>query len=63
MQCAEQYRVQAYFDGEVDALSAIDIERHAERCADCRRLLEDPSGSVRSAASVRRSRPAPRSCC
>jgi anti-sigma factor RsiW len=41
VQCAEQYRVQAYFDGEVDALSAIDIERHAERCPDCRALLED----------------------
>lgn len=41
MQCAEHYRVQAYFDGEVDALSAIDIERHAERCPDCRTLLEE----------------------
>jgi anti-sigma factor RsiW len=40
VQCAEHYRVQAYFDGEVDAVSAVDIERHAERCAECRALLE-----------------------
>jgi anti-sigma factor RsiW len=33
--------VQAYFDAEVDALSAADIERHIERCAECRALLED----------------------
>ncbi|MGH8275984.1 MAG: anti-sigma factor family protein, partial [Steroidobacteraceae bacterium] len=41
MQCAERSRVQAYFDGEVDALSAADIERHAERCPECRALLDD----------------------
>jgi anti-sigma factor RsiW len=41
MQCAEQLRVQAYFDGEVDAVSAVEIERHAEGCAECRALLED----------------------
>ena len=41
MQCAESLRVQAYFDGEVDALSAAEIERHAERCGECRALLQD----------------------
>jgi anti-sigma factor (TIGR02949 family) len=41
MQCAESLRVQAYFDGELDALSAADIERHAEACAECRELLRD----------------------
>src|SRR5579863_3316022 len=41
MQCAESMRVQAYFDGELDALSAADIERHSEVCAACRALLED----------------------
>ena len=41
MQCAESLRVQAYFDGEVDALSAADVERHAEHCAECRALLSD----------------------
>jgi anti-sigma factor RsiW len=41
MQCAESMRVQGYFDGELDALSAADIERHREACAKCRVLLED----------------------
>jgi anti-sigma factor RsiW len=41
MQCAESLRVQAYFDGELDALAAADIERHSEACAECRALLED----------------------
>ena len=31
MQCAEALRVQAYFDHEVDAVSAADLERHVER--------------------------------
>jgi anti-sigma factor RsiW len=33
--------VQAYFDGEVDAVSAADIERHVANCAECRALLDD----------------------
>jgi anti-sigma factor RsiW len=41
VQCAESLRVQAYFDGEVDALSAAEIERHAKRCAECRDQLQD----------------------
>jgi anti-sigma factor RsiW len=41
VQCAESLRVQAYFDGEVDAVSAAGIERHAEHCSECRMLLED----------------------
>jgi anti-sigma factor RsiW len=41
MQCAESLRVQAYFDGELDALSAADVERHSETCAACRELLQD----------------------
>jgi anti-sigma factor RsiW len=32
-------RVQAYFDGEVDAVSALEVERHVERCPECRSLL------------------------
>jgi len=40
MQCAETMRVQACFDGEVDAVSAVDIERHTGRCPECRALLE-----------------------
>jgi anti-sigma factor RsiW len=41
MQCAESLRVQAYFDGELDAFSAADVERHRERCAKCQSLLQD----------------------
>ncbi|MBV8341398.1 MAG: zf-HC2 domain-containing protein, partial [Gammaproteobacteria bacterium] len=41
MQCAESLRLQAYFDGEVDAVAAAEIERHAGRCPECRALLED----------------------
>ena len=41
MQCPESLRVQAYFDAELDAVTAADIERHIEHCADCRALLKD----------------------
>src|ERR1700723_1455531 len=41
MPCAESLRVQAYFDSEVDAVSAADIERHIEHCTECRALLRD----------------------
>jgi anti-sigma factor RsiW len=48
MPCADALRVQAYFDGELDALSTADIERHCETCSGCRELLED-LGSIRAA--------------
>jgi anti-sigma factor RsiW len=41
MQCAESLRVQAYFDGQLDALSSADVERHSERCTECQSLLQD----------------------
>jgi anti-sigma factor RsiW len=41
MQCVESLRVQAYFDGELDALSAAEVERHSEACTECRALLQD----------------------
>jgi anti-sigma factor RsiW len=41
VQCAEQLRVQAYFDGELEALAAADVERHVEHCAQCRALLDE----------------------
>jgi anti-sigma factor RsiW len=40
--------VQAYFDREVDALAAAEIERHVEHCSECRELLQDLE-KVRSA--------------
>jgi anti-sigma factor RsiW len=41
MQCAESLRTQAYFDGELDAVSAAVIERHTEHCTECAALLKD----------------------
>jgi anti-sigma factor RsiW len=41
VRCAESLRVQAYFDSELDAVSAADIERHLEHCTECRELLGD----------------------
>jgi len=41
MSCREALRVNAYFDGELDASSALEVERHIEGCAECRALLED----------------------
>jgi anti-sigma factor RsiW len=38
MLCPDSLRVQAYFDGEADAVTAADIERHMERCEQCRTL-------------------------
>jgi len=54
MQCAESLRVQAYFDGEVDALAAADIERHIENCAACHALLQQLE---RTRAALRRELP------
>jgi anti-sigma factor RsiW len=39
--CAEALRVQAYFDGELDAAGAAQVQRHLEGCAECRALVED----------------------
>jgi len=33
--------VQAYFDGELDASAAMEIERHLESCVGCASLLAD----------------------
>jgi anti-sigma factor RsiW len=41
VECAEALRVQAYFDGEVDAATAFDTERHLDTCAECQVLLQD----------------------
>ena len=41
MPCPEALQVQAYVDGEVDALTSAAIERHLEQCAECRNLHQD----------------------
>jgi anti-sigma factor RsiW len=38
MPCPDSLRVQAYFDGEADAITAADIERHMGHCDECRAL-------------------------
>ncbi len=48
MKCPEELRVQAYFDGELDALAAAATERHVAACATCRALLAD-LGRLRAA--------------
>lgn len=48
MQCAESLKVQAAFDGELDAVSAAAVERHVEHCPECLALLEH-LGETRSA--------------
>ena len=41
MPCAEtERRLQAYFDGELDALGAAAFEAHLESCAECRAAFE-----------------------
>jgi anti-sigma factor RsiW len=39
--CAEALQVQAYFDGELDALASLEVERHLAQCPECRALLEE----------------------
>ncbi|MGD0866411.1 MAG: anti-sigma factor [Rhizomicrobium sp.] len=41
MSCSEALRVQEYFDGELDAGTAAEVERHLETCAECAALLKD----------------------
>jgi anti-sigma factor RsiW len=41
MSCNEGLRLQAYFDGELDAGTVLEVERHLENCADCASLLID----------------------
>jgi anti-sigma factor RsiW len=38
MLCPDSLRLQAYFDGELDALTAAEIERHMEHCPQCAEL-------------------------
>jgi anti-sigma factor RsiW len=47
----ESLRVQAYSDGELDAVSAVAVERHIAECENCRAWLQDLE---RLRASLRR---------
>lgn len=48
MACNEALRLQAYFDGELDASASADMERHMESCRECAALLRSLR-TVRSA--------------
>ena len=53
MLCDDRLRVQAYFDGELDAAVSLDVERHVEACGECAALLKDLGamrGTMRQAA-------------
>jgi anti-sigma factor RsiW len=39
MACSKALRVQAYFDGELDASASAEIERHVQACRECAELL------------------------
>jgi anti-sigma factor RsiW len=54
MPCAESTRAAAYFDGELDALSAAEFEQHLEQCVACRATLE---GLEQMRAALRREAP------
>lgn len=41
MQHPDQLHLQAYFDGEVDAVAAAGIEQHMEQCGQCRGTMND----------------------
>ena len=41
MPCAESLTVQAYFDGELPAQEAAELERHLGGCSECRALLAE----------------------
>jgi anti-sigma factor RsiW len=41
MPCNEDLRLQAYFDGELDASAVLEVERHLQGCTDCAALLTD----------------------
>ena len=46
MSCERVLQTQAYFDGELDAAAALEVEKHLETCADCAAVLEQ-ADSVR----------------
>lgn len=41
MRCAEESRLMAYFDKQVDAVTSVEIEGHLESCAACRQRYQE----------------------
>jgi anti-sigma factor RsiW len=64
MACDEALRVQAYFDGELDAGASAEIERHTQACTECAELLgslEALHGAMRQQTLYHRASPKLRS--
>lgn len=60
MACPDALLVQAYFDGELDASAAVEIERHVEACGECTMLirsLDAARGAMRQPALYHRASP------
>ena len=60
MACNEALRLQAYFDGELDASASAEIERHVESCRECASLLaslETIRGGMRQETLYHRASP------
>lgn len=63
MRCAESVRVQAHVDGELDAISSLNIEQHMRECAECdglhqsllrtRAMLKERLGNERASPALR----------
>jgi len=41
MACTDALRTQSYFDGELEAAAAAEVERHIEHCASCTALMRE----------------------
>ena len=64
MTCERALQTQAYFDGELDAAAALEVEKHIETCADCaavlkqadsvRRLVREQASYHRASDALRR---------
>jgi len=63
VRCAESVRVQAHVDGELDAISSLNIEQHMRQCGECgdlhqalvrtRAILKQRLGNERASPSLR----------
>lgn len=61
MTCDQALEVQAYVDGELDAMAATTLEKHLESCAECaslRKELETLRANIRKGANYYRASPA-----